>query len=112
MKKSLLVTILLAAVVLSAGALYALSVDSTTVDSSSTAAADVSTSTEGPWLSTGFPIDSVLSTNIKELCPRPDVYCLDVYDPVFCTSDGQTYGNACYAWRACATGCTSGGSSS
>ncbi len=30
--------------------------------------------------------------------------CLDVYSPVIC-SDGQVYGNACYAGKACATGC-------
>ncbi|MEO1085109.1 MAG: Kazal-type serine protease inhibitor family protein [Acidobacteriota bacterium] len=112
MKKSLLVTLLFAAVLLSAGALYALSDDSALVDASETAAAVVSPTTEGPWLSTGFPVESVLSTNLKAECPRPDVYCLDVYDPVFCTSDGQTYSNACYAWRACATGCTAGGASS
>ncbi|MEM8997960.1 MAG: Kazal-type serine protease inhibitor [Acidobacteriota bacterium] len=116
MKKSLLVTLLFAAVVFSAGALYALSADSTTVEPSSTAAAEVSTlaSTEGSWLTPGFfPIDSVLSTQLGGSCLRPpNVYCLDVYDPVFCTSDGQTYSNACYAWLACATGCTSGGAQS
>ena len=42
------------------------------------------------------------------LCPRPNVFCLDVWDPVTC-SNGVTYSNACYAYRACATGCTSGG---
>lgn len=30
--------------------------------------------------------------------------CLDVYNPVIC-SNGQVYGNACYARKACATGC-------
>ncbi len=44
------------------------------------------------------------------LCPRPDVACPDVYDPVTC-SDGVTYSNACYAWLACATGCSGGGTS-
>ena len=37
-------------------------------------------------------------------CPRPCVACTDVYDPVIC-SDGQVYGNSCYAYVACATGC-------
>lgn len=40
-------------------------------------------------------------------CPR-DIQCPDVYDPVTC-SDGVTYPNSCYAYRACATGCGSGG---
>jgi hypothetical protein len=31
-------------------------------------------------------------------------YCLDVWNPVTC-SNGVTYSNACYAARACATGC-------
>lgn len=34
--------------------------------------------------------------------------CLDVWNPVTC-SNGVTYSNACYAARACATGCTPGG---
>lgn len=42
-----------------------------------------------------------------DLCFRPDPYCLDVYDPVTC-DNGVTYANSCYAWRACATGCTPG----
>ena len=41
-------------------------------------------------------------------CPRWDVMCPDVWDPVTC-SNGVTYSNSCYAYRACATGCTSGG---
>ena len=36
-------------------------------------------------------------------CPR-DILCADIYDPVIC-SDGVIYGNACYAYRECATGC-------
>lgn len=36
-------------------------------------------------------------------CPRP-ILCADVYDPVLC-ADGKVYSNACYAYRACATGC-------
>lgn len=31
-------------------------------------------------------------------------YCLDVWDPVICPN-GQIYSNACYAARACQTGC-------
>lgn len=31
-------------------------------------------------------------------------YCLDVWNPVIC-SNGVVYSNACYAARACATGC-------
>jgi hypothetical protein len=31
-------------------------------------------------------------------------HCPDVYDPVIC-SNGQIYGNSCYASRAGATGC-------
>ncbi|UCE61479.1 MAG: hypothetical protein JSU63_06965 [Phycisphaerales bacterium] len=40
-------------------------------------------------------------------CPR-DIMCLDVWDPVIC-DDGQIYSNACYAYRACATGCVPAG---
>ena len=36
-------------------------------------------------------------------CPR-DIACADIYDPVIC-DDGQIYGNACYAFQQCATGC-------
>ncbi len=43
----------------------------------------------------------------KSKCPR-DINCLDVYNPVTC-SNGVTYPNACYAYRACATGCGSSG---
>ena len=41
-------------------------------------------------------------------CPWKNLNCLDVWDPVTC-SNGVTYSNACYALRACATGCTGGG---
>jgi len=41
-------------------------------------------------------------------CPWAFIMCLDVWDPVTC-DNGVTYSNACYARRACATGCTSGG---
>lgn len=40
-------------------------------------------------------------------CPR-NIMCLDVWDPVIC-DDGQIYSNACYAYRACATGCVPAG---
>jgi hypothetical protein len=41
-------------------------------------------------------------------CKYSMIYCLDVWDPVVC-DDGRVYSNACYARRACATGCTSTG---
>lgn len=41
-------------------------------------------------------------------CPR-DIQCPDVYNPVTC-SNGVTYPNSCYAYRACATGCGGAGS--
>lgn len=37
-------------------------------------------------------------------CPRQGILCADVYNPVIC-SNGQVYGNGCYAYVACATGC-------
>jgi hypothetical protein len=40
----------------------------------------------------------------KDKCPREGIFCTDIYDPVIC-SDGEVYGNACYAYVACATGC-------
>ncbi len=42
-------------------------------------------------------------------CPREGIQCPMVWDPVFCTSTGLTYSNACVAFVACATGCTGGG---
>lgn len=44
-----------------------------------------------------------LAQDFKVGCWR-DINCLDVWDPVIC-SDGKIYSNACYAYRACATGC-------
>jgi hypothetical protein len=44
-----------------------------------------------------------MSSEAVAKCPR-DIQCLDVYDPVIC-SNGVIYGNGCYAYRACATGC-------
>lgn len=39
-----------------------------------------------------------------QLCDRFDILCPDVYSPVIC-SNGQIYGNSCYAYVACAEGC-------
>ena len=58
----------------------------------------------------GTVLDGVLDQAASEpiqLCPRPDIYCFDIWDPVTC-DDGVTYSNACYAYRACATGCSEG----
>jgi len=41
-------------------------------------------------------------------CPRQGIYCLDVWQPVIC-SNGVVYSNSCYAYVACATGCSSYG---
>jgi len=41
-------------------------------------------------------------------CPRQGIFCLDVWQPVIC-SNGVVYSNSCYAYVACATGCTSYG---
>jgi hypothetical protein len=37
-------------------------------------------------------------------CPRPGIYCLDVWDPVIC-DNGVVYSNSCYAYVACAKNC-------
>jgi hypothetical protein len=42
-------------------------------------------------------------------CQWGDIQCPDIYDPVTC-DNGVTYPNACYAFAACATGCSGGGS--
>jgi hypothetical protein len=47
---------------------------------------------------------SVSDVQAASGCPRKDVYCLDVWNPVIC-SNGVVYSNSCYAYRACATGC-------
>ena len=44
-------------------------------------------------------------------CPRTGILCPLNYDPVTC-DDGVTYSNACFAFVACATGCTEGGAGS
>jgi hypothetical protein len=52
-----------------------------------------------------FAADSAAKDKDKKpKCPREDVFCTAIYDPVIC-SDGEVYGNACYAYVACATGC-------
>lgn len=38
-------------------------------------------------------------------CPRTDVLCPAIYDPVICSSTGQVYGNSCLAYVNCAHGC-------
>lgn len=45
-------------------------------------------------------------------CPRRGIYCLDVYQPVECTTrfgTRQVYSNSCYAYVDCATNCTTWG---
>ena len=44
-------------------------------------------------------------------CPRTGIQCPMVYDPVTC-SNGVTYSNSCFAFVACATGCSEGGAGS
>ncbi len=44
---------------------------------------------------------------IRGGCDRGDILCPDVYDPVTC-DNGITYPNGCYAYVACATGCSGG----
>lgn len=41
-------------------------------------------------------------------CKWWNLNCLDVWDPVIC-DNGVIYSNACYAKRACATGCVPAG---
>ena len=40
---------------------------------------------------------------LPRACPWSQIQCPDVWDPVTC-DNGVTYSNACYAFRACATG--------
>ncbi|MEM9557132.1 MAG: hypothetical protein AAGC60_22935 [Acidobacteriota bacterium] len=84
MKKLTLLALALTALLL-AGALYAL----TSTDTAT-----------GPAGALQAPADTGAFTE----CPR-DILCLDVWDPVIC-DDGRIYSNFCYAYRACATGCT------
>ena len=50
------------------------------------------------------------SIPVPKNCPWSDIQCPDVYDPVTC-DNGVTYSNGCYAFAACATGCSEGGAS-
>ena len=49
---------------------------------------------------------AVSAVSAKRPPSEPTCLCPDVFDPVFCTSDGQTYSNFCQAGCAGATGCT------
>ena len=49
---------------------------------------------------------TVPAASAKRPPSEPTCLCPDVWDPVYCTSDGQTYSNFCYAGCAGATGCT------
>lgn len=46
------------------------------------------------------------TASAKKPPSEPGCFCPDVFDPVFCTSNGQSYSNFCYAGCAGATGCT------
>jgi hypothetical protein len=52
---------------------------------------------------TGVILTSAPASGAKP-CPWGGLQCTDIYNPVIC-SNGVVYGNACYARRACATGC-------
>jgi hypothetical protein len=49
---------------------------------------------------------AVPTASAKRPPSEPTCLCPDIFDPVFCTSDGQTYSNFCQAGCAGATGCT------
>ena len=100
MKKTLILTLALVAL-FAVGTVYAMSLDQ----------APVVTSIEASTGIAGLPTTVLdqLSTEIT-LCFRGDMQCPDVWDPVTC-SNGVTYSNGCYAYLACATGCSGGGSS-
>ena len=101
MKKMWILTIALIALA-TVGSLYAVSVSSTPAPASIDNAADIA----------GLPTTVLDQLDTEAaFCIRPDVSCPDVWDPVTC-SNGVTYSNGCYAWLACATGCTGGGASS
>lgn len=57
---------------------------------------------------TGVVMSPTNASSAGRSCPWSGINCLDVYNPVTC-SNGVTYPNACYARRACATGCGSSG---
>lgn len=87
------------AALLVAGALYALTAERT-ADLGSDVTAEATVEAVG-----GLQLPAEASAGGPfGVCPRPGVYCLDVWDPVIC-SNGQVYSNDCYAYRACATGC-------
>ncbi len=73
------------------------------------AQADPSTTETSAQVSSVSSDDAATAGWVK--CPRVGISCPMVYDPVTC-SNGQTYSNACFAYVACATGCSGGGSSS
>lgn len=56
-----------------------------------------------PAAPTTSPLHTLQPTTSLELCPG-GFECPDVWDPVICDG-GVVYSNACYARRACATGC-------
>ena len=101
MKKTLILAVALMAL-FAVGTLYAMSASQTSIEAPNEATTGIA----------GLP-NTVLDQLWTEdaFCFRPDIQCLDVYDPVTC-SNGVTYSNGCYAYLACATGCTSGGGSS
>jgi hypothetical protein len=49
---------------------------------------------------------TVPTASAKRPPSEPTCLCPDVFDPVICTSNGQTYSNFCQAGCAGATGCT------
>lgn len=49
-------------------------------------------------------LSTASAVQLEAQCPRQGIQCTDVYNPVIC-SNGQVYGNGCYAYIACATGC-------
>jgi hypothetical protein len=55
-------------------------------------------------LAAGALSSAASSAEAVAQCPRQGIQCTDVYNPVIC-SNGQVYGNGCYAYIACATGC-------
>ena len=48
-------------------------------------------------------LSTASAVELEAQCPRQGIQCTDVYNPVIC--NGQVYGNGCYAYIACATGC-------
>jgi hypothetical protein len=58
------------------------------------------------WIFSDEPAAKGKPGSCPDVCPRPCIACIDVYDPVIC-SNGHVYSNSCYAYVACATGCQS-----